>query len=67
MHSHTEYKILLGIRMNVTEFKSLGTVLCQRESMEGEIREGAVKGRQVIGALQSHEREWCESGGKEGY
>ena len=35
----------------VKEFKYLGTVLCKHGSMEGEIRERAVKGRQVIGSL----------------
>jgi len=35
----------------VREFKYLGTTLCKYGSMEGEIRERAVKGRQVVGSL----------------
>ena len=35
----------------VNEFKYLGTVLCKHGSMEGEVRERAVKGRQVVGSL----------------
>ena len=35
----------------VNEFKYLGTVLCKHGSMEGEIKERAVKGRQVVGSL----------------
>ena len=35
----------------VNEFKYLGTVLCKYGSMEGEVRERAVKGRQVVGSL----------------
>ncbi|KAK3893161.1 hypothetical protein Pcinc_003002 [Petrolisthes cinctipes] len=43
---------LRGERMEeVKEFKYLGTVMCKHGSMEGEIRERAVKGRQVIGSL----------------
>ncbi len=47
-------KIWLGKeRMEeVKEFKYLGTILCKHGSMEGEIREKAVKGRQVMGALE---------------
>ncbi len=30
----------------------LGTILCKHGSMEGEIRERTVKGRQVMGALE---------------
>ena len=33
------------------EFKYLGTVWCKHGSMEGEVRERAVKGRQVVGSL----------------
>ncbi len=36
----------------VNEFKYLGTILCKHGSMEGEIRERTVKGRQVMGALE---------------
>ncbi len=36
----------------VTEFKYLGTILCKHGSMEGEIREITVKGRQVMCALE---------------
>ncbi len=36
----------------VNEFKGLGTILCRHESMKGEIRERAVKGRQVMGGLE---------------
>ncbi len=36
----------------VNEFKYLGTILCKQGSMEGEIRERTVKGRQVMGALE---------------
>ena len=35
----------------VNEFKYLGSVLCKYGSMEGEIKERAVRGRQVIGSL----------------
>ncbi len=35
------------------------TVLCKHGSMEGEIREITVKGRLVMGALESHERKKC--------
>ncbi|MCP5003018.1 MAG: hypothetical protein GY941_03575 [Planctomycetes bacterium] len=46
-------EIMLGREMmeEVDEFKYLGTVLCKHGSMEGETRERAVKGRQVIGSL----------------
>ncbi len=49
-----ECKIWLGKeRMEeVKEVKCLGTILCKHGSMEGEIRERAVKGRQVMGALE---------------
>ncbi len=40
----------------VIELKHLGTVLCKHGSMEGEVRELAVKGRQVMGALESYKR-----------
>ncbi len=33
------------------EFKYLGTVLCNHGSVEGEVRERAMKGRQLVGAL----------------
>ncbi len=36
----------------VNEFKYLGTILYKHGSMEGEIRERTVKGRQVMGALE---------------
>ncbi len=36
----------------VNEFKYLGTILCKHGSMEGEIRERALKGRQVMGAME---------------
>ncbi len=36
----------------VNEFKYLGTILCKHGSMDGEIRERTVKGRQVMGALE---------------
>ncbi len=36
----------------VNEFKYLGTILCKHGSMEREIRERTVKGRQVMGALE---------------
>ncbi len=47
-------KIWLGKEKmeEMNEFKYLGTILCKHESMEGEIRERTVKGRQVIGALE---------------
>ena len=35
----------------VNEFKYLGTVLCKYGSMEAEVSERAVKGRQVVGSL----------------
>ncbi len=39
-------KICLGKeKMEVNEFKYLGTILCKHESMEGEIRERTIKGR----------------------
>lgn len=45
-------------------FKYLGTVVCMHESMEDEMRERPVKGRQLKGALGSHERKKCEHGAK---
>ncbi len=36
----------------MNEFKYLGIILCKHGSMEGEIRERTVKGRQVMGALE---------------
>ncbi len=39
-------------KMEVNEFKYLGTILCKHGSMDGVIRERTVKGRQVMGALQ---------------
>ncbi len=36
----------------VKEYTYLGTILCKHGSMEGEIREMTVKGRQVMGALE---------------
>ncbi len=36
----------------VNDFKYLGTILCKHWSMEGEIRERTVKGREVMGALE---------------
>ncbi len=36
----------------VNEFKYLGTILCKHGSMEGEMRERTVRGRQVMGALE---------------
>ncbi len=46
----TGCKIWLGkekVSEEVTEFKYLGTILCKHESMEGEIRDRTLKGRQV--------------------
>ncbi len=34
------------------ELKYFGTILCKHGSMEGEIRDRTVKGRQVMGALK---------------
>ncbi len=47
-------KIWLGKEKmeEMNEFKYLGTILCKHGSMEGEIRERTVKGRQVMGALE---------------
>ncbi len=44
-----ECKLWLGKERveEVNEFKCLGTILCKHGSMEGEIRERTVKGRQV--------------------
>ncbi len=36
----------------VKEFRYLGTILCKHGSMEGEIKERTVKGRQVVGVLE---------------
>ncbi len=49
-----ECKIWLGKEKmeEVNEFRCLGTMLCNYDSMEGEIRERTVKGRQVVGALE---------------
>ncbi len=46
-------KIWLGKEKmeEVNEFKYLVTILCNHGSMEGEIREKTVKGRQAMGAL----------------
>ncbi len=62
-------KIWLGKEKmeEVKEFKYLGTILCEHGSMEAEIRERTVKGRQVMGALESHERKKCKHGGKKGH
>ncbi len=48
-------KIWLGKQNmeEVNEFTYLGTILCKRGSMEGEIRERTVKGRYVMGALET--------------
>ena len=44
--------IIEGTKLEeVREFKYLGSMLCKYGSMEGEIRERAVKGRQAIGTL----------------
>ncbi len=48
----------------VNEFKYLGTILCKHGRMEGEIRERTVKGRQVMGALESYERKKYNHGSK---
>ncbi len=47
-------KIWLGKEKmeEVNEFKYLGTIQCKHESMEGEVRERTVKGRQVMSALE---------------
>ncbi len=46
----------------------LGTVLCKYGSMEGELRERAVKGRQAVGVLKRVMKgKKCEHGCKEGY
>ncbi len=50
----------------VNEFKYLGTILCKHGSMEGERRERTVKGRQVIGLLESFENKKCKHGCKNG-
>ncbi len=50
-----ECKIWLGKKRmeEVNEFKYLGgTTLCKHGSMEGEIRERILKGRQVMGVLE---------------
>ncbi len=38
--------------MEVNEFKYLRTTICKHGSMEGEVRERTVKGRQVMGAMK---------------
>ncbi len=43
---------MVGEEEEVNEFKYLGTILYKHGSMEGEIRERTVKGRQVMGALK---------------
>ncbi len=54
-------KIWLGKKMEeVNELKYLGTILFKHGSMEGEIRERTVEGR------QSYERKMCKHGGKKG-
>ncbi len=47
-------KIWLGkeVMEEVNEFKHLTTILCKQKSMEGEIRERTVMGRQVMGTLE---------------
>ncbi len=62
-------KIWLGKEKmeEVNEFKYLGTILCKHGNMEGEIREKTVKGRRVMGTLESHERKKCKHGGKRGH
>ncbi len=60
LQSHTEWGQRLyqdvthgwGRMEDVNEFKYLGTTLCKHGSMEGEIRERTVKGRQVMGGLE---------------
>ncbi len=46
-------RIMLGSEKTeeVSEFKYLGTVLCNHEGMEGEIREQVIRGRSVMGSL----------------
>ncbi len=46
-------KIMLGSEKmeEVSEFKYLGTVLCNHGGMEGEIRERVMKSRSVVGLL----------------
>ncbi len=63
-----ECKIWLGKeRMEeVNEFKYLGTILCKHGSMEGEIRVRTVKGRQVMGAMESYDGKKCKHGSKIG-
>ncbi len=61
----TKYRIRSGEeRIKMTEFKYSGTVLCKHDSMEGEVRERAVKGRQVGCFRESYERKKCKHGGK---
>ncbi len=61
-------KIWLGKEKmeEVNEFKYLGTILCKHGSMGEEIMERAVKGRQVMGEVESHERKKCKHGRKKG-
>ncbi len=60
-------KIWLGKKMEeVNKFKYLGTILCKHGSMESEIRERTVKGRQVGCIGESYEREKCKHGNEKG-
>lgn len=54
-------KIRLGEKrlQEVTQFKHGRTILCKDRSMEGEMRKKTVKGRQIVGELESYEvRAW---------
>ena len=53
MENESGCKIIMGGKCleEVKEFKYLGTMLCKYGSMEGKVRERAVKGRQVVGSL----------------
>ena len=52
MENEDRCKIVRGGKcLEVNEFKYLGIVLCKYRSMEGEIKERAVKGRQAVGSL----------------
>ncbi len=47
-----EWKIILnGEKMEVNEFKYLGSFMCKHGGMEGETRERALQGRRVPGSL----------------
>lgn len=59
-------KKLIWKRKEVIEFKYLGTDLCKHGCMKVELKEKAVKGRQVVGVMESYEKN-CELGGKEAY